>query len=229
MNNSSNILNIFIEYLRRPVRFDYLLKILKYDHLRILDIGCGNHSPSLTKKYLGECQYHGLDISKEYNYHDSDFGYIDNFFQIDLNNSKLDEIPDFYYDCIIFSQVIEHLPYGLDTLNRLISKLKMGGIIYIETPSPKSLKLPKMKGTLNFWDDQTHKRIYPMSDLIITLKNNNCEIMLAKTRRSFKRILFLPIYIIYDIWKYGFISGTAFWDLLGFANVVFAKRVVAKQ
>ncbi len=225
MNKFSNIFNLFISYLRRPVRFDYLLKYLNSGHLRILDIGCGNHSPSLTKKYIGNCEYHGLDINQTYNYQDSDFACIDRFYKIDLNSSSLDEIHDDYYDCIIFSHIIEHLSSGLEILSQLHKKLKNGGILYIETPSQISLSLPSMKGTLNFWDDQTHKRIYPMSEMINTLKNNNCEILLAKTRRSFKRILFLPIYIIYDIWKYGFISGTAFWDLLGFANVVIAKRV----
>ena len=35
--------------------------------------------------------------------------------------------------------------------------LKKGGIIYLVTPSEKSIDFPSREGTLNYYDDKTHK------------------------------------------------------------------------
>ena len=39
-------------FLTRPPRFDILSRYINNKKLKILDVGCGNHSPILTKMYF---------------------------------------------------------------------------------------------------------------------------------------------------------------------------------
>ena len=215
----------FLEYFQRPVRFDYLLEYLPQSDIVVLDVGCGNHSPSLAKRYLRNCVYHGLDLNNEYNNDSNDFASMDHFYKINLDASDLNTISDHCYDCIIFSHVIEHLQNGLEVLERLIRKLKQGGIIYIETPSSRSLKMPRMQGSLNFWDDPTHVKIYPLHELTNTVTEKGCKLLRAGTRRSLKRIILIPVHFLYSLIKYKYVSGTVFWDIVGFANVLIARKM----
>ncbi|MBS1745713.1 MAG: hypothetical protein JST21_06060 [Bacteroidetes bacterium] len=40
---------------------------------KLLDVGCGNHSPSKTKSIFPNCEYYGLDLDKTYNNDAKDF------------------------------------------------------------------------------------------------------------------------------------------------------------
>ena len=44
-----------------PHRIAAVRPWLKSARPRLLDIGCGNHSPRITKTYLPQCEYHGVD------------------------------------------------------------------------------------------------------------------------------------------------------------------------
>jgi trans-aconitate methyltransferase len=213
-----------ISYLTRPVRFDYMAAHIPTAGGTVLDIGCGNHSPSLTKRYFPGVVYHGLDLLASYNNDAGDLQCMDRFFQVDLNATSLDELPDAFYDCIVCSHVVEHLNDGVGVVRRLAGKLKPGGTIYVETPSPRSLRFPSMRGTLNFWDDATHVRVYTSHELVAALESAGCSILMAATRRSWKRILLFPVHVLYSIRTHGYVSGTVFWDVLGFAHVVIAQR-----
>ena len=218
-----------LKYLKRPFKFDCLNPLLKKG-FKLLDVGCGNHSPSSTKWYYPEIEYYGVDKFRDYNLDDRDFACIHTFFQDDLDGSDLKQIPENYFDCIIFAHVIEHLKNGEDVLLRLINKLKRGGIIYLEFPHARSLFFPRMKrpifgGTLNFYDDPTHVRIYEKQLLEILLKQNNCEIVRSGRRISMKRILLFPVYFLGSIIEFKHINGGLFWDILGFADYIVARRL----
>jgi len=213
-----------LEYFMRPVRFDYLSRYLSNPEIRFLDVGCGNHSPSLTKQYFGKCIYHGVDNDPECYNDKEEMKCIDRFFLMDLAQANLSEVPDNYYHCVMLSHVIEHISNGREIVARLIPKLKTGGIIYIETPSPRSLMFPHMKGTLNFWDDPTHKRIYTLEELRLVVAEGDCEIIYSGIRRSFKRIAIFPLHFLHSLIKNRNISGTVFWDVCGFAHVVVGRR-----
>jgi SAM-dependent methyltransferase len=211
--------------LTRPVRFDYLLPLIRDPGSTVvLDVGCGNHSASVTKKYLPGSVYHGLDIDEHYNNDARDAECMDRFFRLDLDASDLGGIDEGSYDLIIFSHVIEHLHDGLAVLAALAGKLKPGGIIYVETPHPRSRRLPSMRGSLNFHDDASHVRVYPVPEVVGTLEGCGCSILRAGTRRSLKRIALTPLHCLNSIVRDGYVAGSAFWDLLGFASVVVARR-----
>ncbi len=208
-----------------PSKFRLIDKIYsKNQKFILLDIGAGNNSALNTKKWFPNCVYHGVDRDKNYNNTDADFNLMDEFFQIDLTTLDFDQIPNDFYDVIMMAHVIEHLPNGDEVIKNLIPKLKKGGVIYIEYPGIKSTTLPSKRGTLNFYDDDTHCRIYSKIELFNLLMTVNCQPLKGGTRRDLQTIFLLPIKLIHNKIKYGYVMGSVFWDLLGFAEFVFAKR-----
>lgn len=56
---------------------------LRNKPIKILDVGCGNRSPQLTKKYFPYCEYHGID-REIYNLTETDLKLMDKFYILDL-------------------------------------------------------------------------------------------------------------------------------------------------
>lgn len=213
-----------LRYLKRPVRFDYLIPLVGSTRpLRILDVGCGNGSGTRTKEYFPQCVYHGIERSRDL-VPQEELNVFDEFHEIDLEKDGLDSISEGWFDCVIASHVVEHLRNGMEVMEELCRKIRPGGIYYLETPSERSLALPSLPGTLNFHDDPTHVRIYSRVEIRSLLERNGFEILRDETRRSWKRIIVFPAHIIYSLIKYRELRGTVFWDLLGFASVVVARR-----
>jgi len=195
--------------------------------IKVLDVGCGNRSPSITTSLFPEIEYFGLD-KEDYNLTIEDKKILENrYFNVDLENlSELDRLlPDDYFDFIIMSHVIEHTINGLEVLEILTRKVKRGGGIYIEFPSIKSLSLPSMPGTLNFCDDPTHVRIYDIKEIANTLIRCGFKIIKAGKRRNLIRCLLTPLVAIYHLIKFKKVQGGAFWDILGFAEFVYAVKI----
>ena len=209
-----------------PFKFKFFYREMKSTQFNLLDIGCGNHSPSLSNYWFPHCNYYGLDKGS-YNNEAYDVECMKQFFQIDLESSALSEIPDRFFEIIIFSHVIEHLLDGLPVLEKLTHKLSDGGKIYIEFPSVRSLSLPSAIGTLHFCDDESHKRLYDLKEIANTLLSNNLRIISAGVRRDWRKIILVPLMTpvhIYSLLRYGKLWG-GLWDLLGFANYVYAERL----
>jgi len=66
--------------------------------------------------------------------------------------------------------------------------------------------------------------MYNLIDIYNVLMKNNVEPTKGGTRRDFWRVFFTLPAILNSIKKYGYITGSVFWDLLGFAEYVFAKK-----
>lgn len=206
-----------------PFKFKYF-KTLKNKELKLLDVGAGNHSASFVNKWFPAWEYYGIDISRDYDNNENDFKLMHAFYEMDLTRLEFSAIPDAYFDVIMMAHVIEHLYNGDKVIEGLLKKLKVGGHIYIEYPGFKSTKLPKMKGTLNFFDDITHCRIYSLLELYNLLMLNKVKIIKGGIRRNFVNIVFSPLYILRGLIRDGFISGCYFWDLLGFSEFVIGRK-----
>ena len=196
------------------------------DKIKLLDVGCGNKSPSITVSLFPKVEYFGLD-KEDYNLTNEDKKILENkYFLVDLDNlSELDNaLPNNYFDFIIMNHVIEHTRKGIEILEILSKKLKVGGGIYIEFPSVRSLSLPSMEGTLNFCDDPTHVKLYDIKEVANTLIKCEFKIIKAGTRRNFIRCLLTPMVTIYQLIEHKKIQGSAFWDILGFAEFLYAKK-----
>jgi SAM-dependent methyltransferase len=211
-------------YLLKPPKLKALERRFHGQTFRLLDVGAGNHSASMTKAFFPECHYEGLDRSRDYNNDVEDLARMDAFHEIDLDASDLAGVPDDSYDAILMAHVIEHLQDGRATLRRLVRKLAPGGMMYVECPGPRSLRLPSMRGTLNFHDDPTHVRPFTSAELSEVLRSCGLRIVRAGTRRDWLLCLLTPVIAVRARMTLGYVPGGVFWDLTGFAEFVIAER-----
>jgi len=191
---------------------------------RLLDIGAGNHSASKIKSVFPHCEYHGVDMERDYNNSESDFQLMTAFYEMDLTKLEMSAIPDDYFDGIWMVHVIEHLHNGDEVIQKLLPKLRKGGYMYIEYPGIKSTKLPSMHGTLNFKDDPTHVRVYSIQELTSIFEKEGFEVIRSGTRRNIWFMLAMPFRIL-SFWLRGKkLQGNIFWDLLGFAEYLWVRK-----
>jgi len=188
---------------------------------KLLDVGAGNHSASKTVKRFPNCSYYGIDKTSSYNNTVKDIQAMSNFYCLNLDNLDFDMIPNDYFDGLWMVHVIEHLDYGEEVLRGLLPKLKKGAYIYIETPLRSSLKMP---GSLSFWDDGTHTRIYEREDTCAILKANGCGIIKSGVRRNIFFILAMPIRVIWFAIRGKRLIANIFMDIAGYAGYVYARK-----
>lgn len=197
--------------------------LLTTDNLRVLDIGCGNNTPSITKQRFPGCVYTGIDCVENSTYSLDSQAALDSFFKCDLSRGDLPDKLTGPFDLIIMSHVIEHLKNGLEISDKFCQLLAPGGLIYIEWPAMRSMHFPSMEGSLNFWDDPTHVRLYSLREIANVMMANNLRIKKLGTRRFGRRIVFSPFIFLFHILRKGRPRGTSLWDLLGFAEYALAQ------
>jgi ubiquinone/menaquinone biosynthesis C-methylase UbiE len=210
-----------------PVKFKLARKRLHGKQPRILDIGCGNYSPSTTKKWFKGCFYVGADI-QEYNLNENDVRCMDAFYKLGADGSGYDQIPDESFDFVIMNHVIEHMPDALDTLNSICRKVKPGGFIWIAFPSEKSLAFPPAVDSLNFCDDPSHIWIPSIRDVSNNLLRQGLKIVHAGRSRDFPReaigLVMLPVAYLRRALT-GALSSKGLWYIMGFEDHVFGQKV----
>jgi SAM-dependent methyltransferase len=216
-----------MRYLKNIINFKlrFLLKSFGNKPFSLLDVGAGNHSASRITSQFPHCTYYGLDLDKQYNNDQKDFSVMKEFYELDLTKLDYSIIPGEYFDGIWMAHVIEHLHNGDKVLPLLLKKLKKGGYFFIEYPGKKSTKLPSMRGSLNFKDDPTHVRVYSVPELTRIFTENGCIVLQSGTRRNWYYILAMPLRMIISLIKNGYVQGNVFWDLLGFAEYLWVKKV----
>ena len=191
---------------------------------KLLDIGAGNHSASKIKSVFPSCEYHGVDLERDYNNSAEDFALMSGFYEMDLTQLNMSSIPDNYFDGIWMVHVIEHLYNGDEVIKQLLPKLKSGGFLYVEYPGIKSTKLPSMYGTLNFKDDPTHVRVYSVEELSKLFAQHDCVVIKAGIRRNIWFMLAMPFRIVGNVLRGKKLQGNIFWDLLGFAEYLWVQK-----
>ena len=211
----------------RPMKFRYVRGRLGALP-RILDIGCGNGSPSVTKRWFPGCHYSGADIQR-YNLSDADDAAMDEFFQLGADGSGYDAIPEASFDFVILNHVVEHMTEPEPVLFKLCGKLKPGGYIWIAFPSRRSLTLPhSVDETLNFYDDPTHVYLPDKREIADILLANGVKVLHAgRSREGF----FTSLADVFKLGKRlvkklftGKFSGRGMWYILGFEDHVFGRK-----
>jgi SAM-dependent methyltransferase len=197
---------------------------------RILDIGCGNGSPSVTKRWFPGCYYAGADIQR-YNLSDADIAAMNEFFQLGADGSGYDAIPDESFDFVILNHVIEHMTEPGPIVAALCGKLKPGGLIWIAFPSVRSLTLPhSYDETLNFYDDPTHIAVPDLREIANIVSANGVKVLHAgRSREGFLTTLRDGLRLGKRVVKRlftGKFSGRGMWYILGFEDHVFGRRKV---
>jgi 2-polyprenyl-3-methyl-5-hydroxy-6-metoxy-1,4-benzoquinol methylase len=141
----------------------------------VLDVGCGNNSVSLFKSINSSINYTGIDVA-DYNLNVIDKGLMDRYIittPLEFSSAILNAGE---FDYIVCSHNLEHCNDWRSVVKAMCSVIKVGGEIYIATPSIKTLSFPSRNGTLNFKDDSTHNEIVDFNELEIIIKSNGLEI-----------------------------------------------------
>jgi len=208
-------------------KFKKFYSEFKNKEFNLLDVGCGNHSPSVTKKWFPRAHYFGIDKGI-YNNSEEDLALMERFFSIDLTKTDLSDIPNNFFDLIICSHIIEHLPNSLDVIKDLSQKLKPKGKIYVEFPSVKSLGFPSAHGTLHFCDDNTHIRLYSIKDVANAFLESGICVKKAGTSRDILRaflfLFTLPYQLLFFIKHRKMNVKYGIWDFFGFAQFVYGEK-----
>jgi SAM-dependent methyltransferase len=119
------------------------------------------------ERYPAGCEFHRLDVESE------TFPW-----------------PDASIDGITCMHLVEHLRRFDLLVNEIARLLKPGGRVYFETPHPKTVELPRLGKhpagtfTMNFFDDPTHVRPVPVSELAEQVRGNGLEVVASGTSRN---------------------------------------------
>jgi 2-polyprenyl-3-methyl-5-hydroxy-6-metoxy-1,4-benzoquinol methylase len=145
--------------------------------IKILDYGTGMSNFLYIAKKEGFDAY-GYDIDPKINR----FHRRKRMKMIDLNKVK-----DKYFDAITLFHVFEHIDTPLEMLDILKSKLKNGGILYIDVPNGESLEIKLFKERSPYVDTsmKAHLYYYSLMTLSRMLRNNGFKIVRKKYKGVF--------------------------------------------
>lgn len=196
---------------------------LKGKKAKILDVGCGNGSPRRVKMVAPDCYYVGVDVS-DYNNTNATLAFADEYMLFDPEHfaegiAGLSE----QFDAVLSSHNIEHCNHPKETLCAMCGRLKKGGRLYLAFPSEASADFPSRKGTLNFYDDPTHRWLPQYDDVVQQLKANEMEVIFAS--KQYKPCAFRILGGVmepFSRWKKQVLKGT--WAYWGFETVIWAEK-----
>lgn len=190
-------------------------------HATILDVGCGNNGPAVVKGIRPDVRYIGLDIH-DYRIDAAAKSMADQY--ILANGSAfaaaIEEVGT--VDAVISSHNIEHCYDWRGVLTAIMAVMRTGATLYLSTPCAESVHFPSRRGTLNFYDDDTHRAPIPATTLEQVL-SERMEIVHFHPR--YRPPLLLALGLIVEplsAAKREVMRGT--WALWGFESVIWAVK-----
>lgn len=185
------------------------------EKMKVLDAGCGRgFYVKLLNHLYSNIEIQGVDI--EPTYLDEIHGLNDNSNKVDISKQSLSnlEFPDNYFDRIILSEVLEHVPDQKAVLDELKRILKPGGSIFITVPGkeypffwdPINFVLEKLFNKhvpkhiwwlAGIWAD--HNRLYTPEYLTDTINKSGLNVDIIEKSTSYS----LPFmhFMLYGIGK----------------------------
>lgn len=159
---------------------------------RLLDVGCG------IGGLLEQLERHRPDLES----FGIDLGCPPEFrAQACFLRGSINTLPfaDNSFDIVTCAHVLEHLNNPGEAVSELFRVCRPGGIVYLETPSPRSALLPF---GFNFWDDPTHVRPHSQTSLKTLIELSAGHFLQSGTKKSLAAILLgLPYMVLGGLMK----------------------------
>ena len=197
-----------------------MLRYIPPNAKKILDVGCadGSFSSSIKRKFGADVW--GVEINAEVA--EMAKKNVDKILIGDILK-VIDDIPDTYFDCIVFNDVLEHMVNPYTVLSKIKTKLTSTGVVVCSIPNIRHIKALKkllMQGKWKYENfgtfDKTHLRFFTKKSIIDMFKDLNYQIIKIEGINATKWWKFLPISIL----TLGLMSDTRY---LQFACVVKPK------
>ncbi|PLX16380.1 MAG: hypothetical protein C0601_10450 [Candidatus Muiribacterium halophilum] len=200
-----------MKMIRKYLRFYRTNRILqreikKKGSLKILDVACGNGR--ISKEYESDkrFEFHNIDILES--------GELKNYHKLDLEKEEM-PFKNKEFDINIGLEIIEHLDYPEQFLEKNRTVLKDDGSLILSTPNIRFLKwiltllfkgrFPNTSSDNTFYDSG-HRKYYTLKDL---------EILADKTGFYIEEFYGLTSKEFYDKWKFvKFLFGKRFFVLV---------------
>ncbi len=142
---------------------------------KVLEYGCGTSTHGIACAQLG-CEVHICDISQKM-MDIANLRYLSRNLKVKqhiiLDHFPL-TIPKKYFDTIICTDVVEHIPDPISLLNNFISWLKVGGIIHLQVSSHIDLQKGHLPQAIHEWKT---KGLDILKNKFIKISNNNYKLI----------------------------------------------------
>lgn len=207
--------------LRKNGKVDFISRLP--DNATILDVGCGNNSPFHVKSLKPHSKYTGIDVGV----YNQNIGNPADSYIITTPEKFAKRVAEFKgaFDAVISAHNIEHCNEPGQTLDAMIGAIRPGGKIFLSFPCADSVNFPSRLGTLNFYDDETHRGQPPEFDKIIhSLTQGNFQILYAK--RNFRPLFFAVCGFLMEPlsrFRKKVLRGT--WEYYGFESIIIAQKI----
>ena len=191
----------------------------------VFDIGCGNRSAERIKRVKPNLRYVGIDVGDFLQSNES-LSVMDRYLRVpsaDFASAIASIGEDF--DAVISAHNIEHCEQPQEVVDSMCAALKPGGSLYFSFPCSASVGFPKRDGTLNFYDDPTHREPPDFFKLQNRLVENGMTIVISRPRS--RPLIYATIGAVMEPFSalrrrvddYGF--SWAFW---GFESIIWAQK-----
>ena len=153
------------------------------DAKRILDVGCASGQMAAALKQKNDAEVWGVEVVDEVAQVAAK--HLDKVICADIEQA-LHEIPDAYFDTIIFADVLEHLQDPYSTLERVKAKLNAGGQVIASIPNVRHWSVLKdlLEGKWDYTDagilDKSHLRFFTRKSVMQLFQNAGYEIVDAR-------------------------------------------------
>jgi len=195
----------------------------------VLDVGCWDYSFLRHCESIGVTDLKHSGIDREGTLVPPPEGY--SFAELDLDSARF-PFPSASFDAVVASHVIEHLTNPIQLMDEIFRVLKRGGLLYLECPSDRSLRLPSMpfkheeSRSLNFYDDPTHiGRPHTPQSLYRLFRMYDAEVLESKYMVSGRVRLAFPKALLWALLRRdaALLEHTMWWAF-GFAVYGIARK-----
>jgi ubiquinone/menaquinone biosynthesis C-methylase UbiE len=204
---------------RRKMAFIYSIP----KSAKVLDVGCGNSSPLITKRARPDLRYTGLDVC-DYEQRVPASDYSEEYVVVSPEKfaAEIVKRPN-SYDAVICCHNLEHCTQQEQALIGMLRALRKNGTIFLAFPCADSIRFPSREGTLNFFDDQTHTTPPDYAWILDRLREEGFKITFARRRYRPWRLFMIGLLLEpMSRMKKKVIRGT--WSLYGFESIIWAKK-----